>query len=580
MSDLSSKLERLNPFARGSDDDDDDTGDVVNFTSLGGGGHAARRTTITTGKLRISNAMRAFLVDHNILSKKDAGLSSDDTKQTATLQALIDKPHIHVPSQLVDRSHPLSEYFISSSHNTYLLAHQLYGKSSAEAYEKAIKTGARCVEIDAWDDDSNPEEPKVTHGYTLVSHISFRAVCETIRDVVDEEAAVALDEPGYRAAPILISLENHCGPHGQLRLVQIMKEVWGERLLSEEVRLKGHHEQDGEHEQVRLDELGAKICVIVEYHLPNEVDEADEAASSSEDEEEKKARETYKEKKKAAASNIIVPELAELGVYAQSVKPADNSWFEGPEMINGPHHQLINVSESQLKSHMPANNDKIARHNALHLMRVYPRGTRITSRNLNPVPFWAVGSQICALNWQSFGPNMQTNEALFSGTDGYVLKPEALRAGGNGILNKGRKRRLRLHVAGASDVPVPDGRDPDDIKPYLTCTLVHPDKPDNAKQKTQHYRHHRLGFLHRGENPPPKDPIWDDVLEWEYEDNDLVFLRMYVKSEESWSRNPTYGIGAVRLLYTTPDWCFIRLLDTKAQETQCTLLVRFELEDL
>lgn len=580
MSDLTSKLERLNPFAKGSDDDDDDTGDVVNFTSLGGGGHAARRTTITTGKLRISNAMRAFLVDHNILSKKDAGLGSDDTKQTATLQALIDKPHIHVPSQLVDRSHPLSEYFISSSHNTYLLAHQLYGKSSAEAYEKAIKTGARCVEIDAWDDDNNPEEPKVTHGYTLVSHISFRAVCETIRDVVDEEAAVALDEQGYRAAPILISLENHCGPHGQLRLVQIMKEVWGERLLSEEVRQKGHHEQDGEHEQVCLDELGAKICVIVEYHLPNEVDDADDAASSSEDEEEKKARETYKEKKKAAASNIIVPELAELGVYAQSVKPADNSWFEGPEMINGPHHQLINVSESQLKSHMPANNDKIARHNALHLMRVYPRGTRITSRNLNPVPFWAIGSQICALNWQSFGPNMQTNEALFSGTDGYVLKPDALRAGGNGILNKGRRRRLRLHVAGASDVPVPDGRDPDDIKPYLTCTLVHPDKLDNAKQKTQHYRHHRLGFLHRGENPPPKDPIWDDVLEWEYEDNDLVFLRMYIKSEESWSRNPTYGIGAVRLLYATPDWCFIRLLDTKAQETQCTLLVRFELEDL
>lgn len=580
MSDLTSKLEKLNPFARGSDDDDYDTGDVVDFTSVGGGGHAARRTTITTGKLRISHAMRSFLVHHDVLSKKDAGLGSNEPKQTAALQALIDKPHIHVPSQLTDRSHPLPEYLISSSHNTYLLAHQLYGKSSAQAYEKALRTGARCVEIDAWDDDSNKDEPKVTHGYTLVSHISFRAVCETIRDVVDEEAVTAHDEQGYRAAPILISLENHCGPHGQLRLVQIMKEVWGERLLSKEVREKGHHEQEGEHEQVRLDELGSKICVIVEYHLPDEAEDVDDSVSGSEDEEERKAHEEYKEKRKAAASNIIIPELAELGVYAQSVKPADNSWYEGPEMINGPHHQLINVSESQLKSHMPANNDKISRHNAVHLMRVYPKGTRISSRNLNPVPFWALGSQICALNWQTFGPNMQTNEALFSGTDGYVLKPEALRAGGNGILNKGRKRKLRLRVGGASDVPIPDGRDPDDIKPYLTCTLVHPDKPDNAKQKTQHYRHHRLGFLHRGENPPPKDPVWDDTLEWEYEDNDMVFLRMYIKSDDSWSRNPTLGIGAVRLLYVTPDWSFIRLLDTTGKETQCTLLVKFEFEDL
>jgi len=73
-------------------------------------------------------------------------------------------------------------------------------------------------------------------------------------------------------------------------------------------------------------------------------------------------------------------------------------------------------------------------------------------QNLNPVPFWGVGAQICALNWQTFGAGMQLNEALFSGSDGYVLKPAALRADGSGKLSTGKMKKLHLHIAGASDV--------------------------------------------------------------------------------------------------------------------------------
>lgn len=139
------------------------------------------------------------------------------------------------------------------------MAHQLFGTSSSSAYDTALSSGSRCVEIDAWDDEDNVEEPKVTHGYTLVSHITFRSVCEIIRDYHDKEAQEAVDEQGYRSAPILISLENHCGAKGQLRLAQIMREVWGDRLLSEAVRQEGHQEQAGEDSQVNLVELGFKI---------------------------------------------------------------------------------------------------------------------------------------------------------------------------------------------------------------------------------------------------------------------------------------------------------------------------------
>ena len=119
-------------------------------------------------------------------------------------------------------------------------------------------------------------------------------------------------------APILISLENHCGAQGQLRLAQIMKEVLGDRLLTQAVREKGTREQEGTGEHVTLAELGNKVVVIVEYHLPNEEDTSDTSESSSEDEEEKKAHQQYRDRKKTSKSSIIVPELAELGIWYTS----------------------------------------------------------------------------------------------------------------------------------------------------------------------------------------------------------------------------------------------------------------------
>lgn len=426
----------------------------------------------------------------------------------------------------------------------------------------------------------------MTHGWTLTSNVKFRQVCEVIRDVVDYEASLPPVQ-GFGPSPILISLENHCDVRGQARLVEIMREVWGDRLLSSAIREKGHQEQiDPLNEpHVRLSDLGSKIAVIVEYHIPGEPDDSSSSSSSdSEDEEERQAHDAYKAQKKSTPATIIIPELAELGVYAQSVKPPDNSWYSGGQLKDGPHHHLINVSESGLGPHLTANSAAIAKHNAHHLMRVYPKGTRISSRNLAPIPFWSVGAQICALNYQRFGAPLQLNEALFAGTAGYVLKPAALRAGGERRQHL-KKRRLKLYVAGASDVPlVPKDKEVDSLKPYLTCTLVHADAEGTdeikIKKKTGVYKPHRLGFLHRHASPPQTDPLWDEELEWEYEDDELVFLRLFIKSDESFSSNPILALAAVRLLYVSSGWRFIRMLDLKGRETGCTLLVRFEVEDV
>ena len=553
---LSSRLAKLNPFKGRSsrEDDEEERGEEIDSATVAGGGHSAQLASLARDQLSVSDAIKTLLAKQGVVGDGDE----------EALRALLEKPHLSVPPHVIDPSHPLPEFFISSSHNTYLMAHQLFGASSAGAYEATLNAGARCVEIDAWDDDDNKNEPKVTHGYTLVSNIPFRLVCETIRDVVDRD--VVSSSP---VSPILLSLENHCDAAGQLRLVEIMKEVLGHRLLDAPVR------EDGSGEHVALAELGRKVAVIVEHHIPNEADGTSSSSSSSsdEDEGEKQARNDYKEKRKAAPTTIIIPELAELGVYAQSVKPSDSSWFGDSGLTNSPHHPLINVSEAALADHLPANAAAIARHNSRHLMRVFPKGTRISSRNLRPVEFWGLGAQVCALNWQTFGAGMQLNDALFAETAGFVLKPDALRAGGDGVIFTGqRNKRLRLYVAGASGLPLPDGRDPADVKPYLTCTLLQPG--NSTKRKTP-----ALSKKGGGENGDVQNPIWGTTLEWKFDETELEFLRLFIKSDDSFSSNPILTVAAVRLLYVVPGWIFIPMLDLRGHKTPCALLVKFEIED-
>lgn len=357
------------------------------------------------------------------------------------MQALLAKPQVVHPPYVNDRNYELSEYFISSSHNTYLVGKQLYGSADSMSYKHHLAAGARCVEIDAWDSD-NKAEPKVTHGFTLTEHVPFRKVCEAINQAMDEEIAESKD--GLAPLPIFISLENHCSPEGQERLAAIMCEVLGDKLVTEQIKKDGS--------PATLGDLGGKILVMVEYYGLEKEDVPDKLDAHDTDDEDSKEQSA---KKAAAKPSKIIPELSSLGVYAQSMKPQDDAWLKGT--LSEPQNHLINVEErAVLELVEKGQGDGVAKHNASHLMRIYPKGTRINSKNLNPVPFWGVGAQVCALNWQTFDASMQLNEALFAATDGYVLKPAHLRKEGGQKLSG--KVELTLEIAGATDLAVPEGR--------------------------------------------------------------------------------------------------------------------------
>jgi phosphatidylinositol phospholipase C delta len=425
--------------------------------------------------------------------------------------------------QKLDR--PLNEYFISSSHNTYLLGRQVAGESSTEAYITALQKGCRCLEIDCWDGADNI--PVVMHGRTLTKSILFQDTIKVINKY-------AFTESPY---PVILSLEVHCSPVQQSAMVKIMIAEFGEKLVlqpldfesqslpspeelkhrilikvkaaaGEEIDTRALMGEISSRRQRSFSSPWSRPVLINDNPIPNSpllssppsmsppertasfwatprtsnnTLPTSAAVSSAEDSDSPHATTTEalevaddRRKPKKTKTSNITRELGNLGVYTRGVKFTD---FAGVDANTFNHVFSINEKAFE-KLTKPGAREKhlLEDHNTRCLMRVYPHAFRINSSNFDPLKFWRRGVQMVALNWQTYDLGQQLNEAMFAGGEdrtGYVLKPAALRLESQTPVIGHRKApkkevKFTVQIISAQQLPRPRGLGQEaNINPYV-----------------------------------------------------------------------------------------------------------------
>lgn len=425
-----------------------------------------------------------------------------------------------------DFSRPLNEYFISSSHNTYLLGRQVGGSSSVEGYTKALQRGCRSVEIDIWDGDKGPV---VSHGHTFTTSIGVADVLETVR----KYAFI------ITPFPLILSLEIHCKPEYQLKVVELLHSTFGEILVTEPL-------MTNKFTLPSPMELKHKVLVKVKRSLNDDLTESSSTSSSvssstAYDETSADENGERKEVKKKRKHKKIIPELSALGVYALGLKFTN---FSLPESKTVNH--IFSFNENTINS-MVKDEDKkylIQKHNRNYLMRVYPSGMRYSSTNFNPIRYWNLGAQMVATNWQTYDLGQQLNEALFNygPKSGYMLKPSQFRNTSSHIQKFKLLKpddsyiKFSIDILSGQLLPRPTDLKPEEsLNPYVVFEIIEPTligslKVTDLSSDTQ-YTSTSNYYPTKPITSNGFNPIWNTRFEAKIKDlNGLNFIRLLVKT--------------------------------------------------
>ncbi|KAJ4128153.1 hypothetical protein NW768_008438 [Fusarium equiseti] len=352
-----------------------------------------------------------------------------------------------------DLDRPINEYFISTSHNTYLLGRQVATRSKLEGYVEALSRGCRSVEVDCWNGQRG--QPVVKHGYSLTKSINFRDVINTIK-----EHAFATSD-----LPLWLSLEVHCNQSQRDIMARVMIEVFGESLITEPI--PGCFKTLPSPYQLRRK-------ILLKVKMPQDVNPQDS------DQEDHDAVNLNLEQNGDQAKSEwgvqvgpVIPQteqedpqedlLQSLAIYGAGKR------LPTPDTIDTHRNFIYSISETNLRKRINKEHS-LGLTDTQHMVRVYPDPSRVNSSNFDPLECWKHGVQMAALNYQTDDFQMKLNDAMFAGSLGYILKAQP----------EPKQIRIAIDVLMAKDLQGLEGGSP----LHVELELLLPDMPGQKVRTT------------------------------------------------------------------------------------------------